>query len=151
MFQDEAMSSDQLSSNQLNLNLNHRLDSNSNSKSNSEQDQSQLDQQIEQNIEKTQSVKEISQTNQINVFLSETDTIDLSISRQKFHELFNRKRKTEEERQIALKKKYDLIKILTLVLSIDKALKNAQKTLFEGLKVAKTEHVIVQHLINQIE
>ncbi len=65
--------------------------------------------------------------------------------------MISRKRKTKEERQIAFKKKIDSIKILTLVLSVDEALKNAQKTLFEKFKVAKTEHVIIQHLINQIE
>jgi adenylosuccinate synthase len=66
-------------------------------------------------------------------------------------DFLNRKRKIEEERQFALKKKHDLIKILTLVLSIDKALKNAQKTLFKEIKIATTKHVIVQQLINQIE
>jgi hypothetical protein len=75
----------------------------------------------------------------------------LSTSSHKLDELFNRKRKTEKERQIALKKKFDSIKILTLVLSIDETLKNAQKTLFEDVKVAKTQHVIIEHLINQIE
>jgi hypothetical protein len=37
------------------------------------------------------------------------------------------------------------------VLSINETLKNAQKTLFEDLKIAKIEHVIIQQLINQIE
>jgi spore coat polysaccharide biosynthesis predicted glycosyltransferase SpsG len=74
----------------------------------------------------------------------------LSTSSQKLEiDFLNRKRKIEEERQ--LKKKHDSIKIFTLVLSVDEALKNAQKTLFEGLKIAITEHVIVQQLINQIE
>jgi hypothetical protein len=36
-------------------------------------------------------------------------------------------------------------------LSIDETFKNAQKILFESLKIAKIEHIIVQHLINQIE
>ena len=36
-------------------------------------------------------------------------------------------------------------------MTVDKALKNAQKTLFESLKVAKIEHVIIQQLINQVE
>ncbi len=62
-----------------------------------------------------------------------------------------RKRKIEEERQFALKKKHDSIKIFTLVLSVDEALKNAQKILFEELKIATTKYVIVQQLINQIE
>jgi hypothetical protein len=75
----------------------------------------------------------------------------LSTSSRKLDELFNRKRKTKEKRQIALKKKFDSIKISTLVLSVNETLKNAQKTLFEDLNVAKIEHVIVQHLINQIE
>jgi predicted unusual protein kinase regulating ubiquinone biosynthesis (AarF/ABC1/UbiB family) len=38
-----------------------------------------------------------------------------------------------------------------LILTVDETLKNAQKTLFEGLKIAKIEHVVVQQLINQIE
>jgi hypothetical protein len=38
-----------------------------------------------------------------------------------------------------------------LILTVNEALKNAQKTLFENLKVAKIEHVVVQQLINQIE
>ncbi len=76
----------------------------------------------------------------------------MSILSQKLEiDFLNRKRKIEEERQFALKKKHDLIKILTLVLSIDKALKNAQKTLFKEIKIATTKHVIVQQLINQIE
>ncbi len=54
----------------------------------------------------------------------------------------------KKKRQIALKKKCDLNKISILVLTIDETLKNAQKTLFESLKVAKTEYVIIQHLIN---
>jgi hypothetical protein len=37
------------------------------------------------------------------------------------------------------------------MLSIDETLKNAQNILFEDLKVAKIEHVIIQQLINQIE
>jgi GTPase Era involved in 16S rRNA processing len=75
----------------------------------------------------------------------------LSTSSQKFDALFNRKRNTKKERQIALKKKFDSIKILTLVLSINETLKNAQKILFEDLKIAKIEHVTIQNLINQIE
>jgi hypothetical protein len=150
MSQIDAMSSDQLSSDQLNSS---NLDFNSMylnlNSSELEQDQNQLDKQIEQNIDEAQSTKELDQTNQINIFLNETHTIDLSTSSKKLDDLLNRKRKTEEER--ALKKKFDSIKILTLVLSINETLKNAQKTLFESLKVAKIEHVIVQHLINQIE
>ncbi len=42
-------------------------------------------------------------------------------------------------------------KISILVLTIDEALKNAQKTLFERLKVVKIEHIAIQHLINQVE
>ncbi len=42
-------------------------------------------------------------------------------------------------------------KISILVLTVDETLKNAQKTLFEDLKVVKIEHVAIQHLINQIE
>ncbi len=93
----------------------------------------------------------LKQENQINVFLNETNTINLSTSSQKLDEFFNRKRKTKEERQITLKKKFDSIKISTLVLFIDETLKNAQKTLFEDLKVTQSKHVIVQHLISQIE
>ncbi len=54
-------------------------------------------------------------------------------------------------RQIAFKKKFETVKISTLVLSVNKALKKAQKTLFEELKMTKTKHVILQQLINQIE
>jgi cell division protein FtsB len=89
------MSSNQLSSDQLIL---HHFDSNSVYLNASKHDQSQLDQQIEQNIDETQSVKEINQKNQMNVFLHETNTIDLSTSSQKLDELFNKKRKTKEER-----------------------------------------------------
>ncbi len=42
-------------------------------------------------------------------------------------------------------------KISILVLTVDEKLKNAQKTMFEKLKVAKCEHVVIQHLINQVE
>jgi hypothetical protein len=107
--------------------------------------QNQIDQQIEHNIDETNLNREKDQT-----FINDTNTIDLSTSSQKLEKLISRKRKTKEERQIALKKKIDSIKIFTLMPSIDEALKNAQKTLFERLKVAKTEHVIIQHLINQI-
>jgi hypothetical protein len=41
------------------------------------------------------------------------------------------KKKSEEERQIAFKKKFESIKVFTLMLSIDETLKNAQKTLFK--------------------
>jgi flagellar biosynthesis component FlhA len=34
---------------------------------------------------------------------------------------------------------------------MNETLKKAQKTLFEDLKIAKIENVIIQHLINQIE
>jgi hypothetical protein len=150
MSQIDAMSSDQLSSNQLNSS---NLDSNSmNSTSNSsksKQDQNQFDKQIEQNIDEAQSTEELDQTNQINILRNKTHTIDLSTSSKKLDDLLNRKKKTEEER--TLKKKFDSIKILALILSIDETFKNAQKTLFESLKVAKIEHIIVQHLINQIE
>jgi uncharacterized membrane-anchored protein YhcB (DUF1043 family) len=37
------------------------------------------------------------------------------------------------------------------MLSVDETLKNAQKILFESLKVVKIEHVIIQQLINQVE
>ncbi len=144
------MSSDQLSSDQLNSSS---LDSNSMNQnlnsSESEQDQNQFNKQIEHNIDEAQSTEELDQTNQINILLNETDTIDLSTSSKKLDDLLHRKRKTEEER--ALKKKFDSIKIPAQVLSIDETLKNAQKTLYENLKIAKIEHVIVQHLINQIE
>jgi GTPase Era involved in 16S rRNA processing len=75
----------------------------------------------------------------------------LSTSSQKLEELFIRKRKTKKMRQIAFKKKFETVKISTLVLSVNKALKKAQKTLFEELKMTKTKHVILQQLINQIE
>ncbi len=42
-------------------------------------------------------------------------------------------------------------KISILVLTVDETLKNAQKTLFENLKVVKIKYVAIQHLINQIE
>ncbi len=150
MSQIDAMSSDQLSSDQLNSS---NLDLNSMNlilnSSESKQNQNQFDKQIEQNIDEAQSTKELDQTNPINILRNKTHTIDLSTSSKKLDDLLNRKRKTEKER--ALKKKFDSIKIFALVLSIDETLKNAQKTLFENLKVAKIEHIIVQHLINQIE
>jgi hypothetical protein len=142
-----AMNSDQLSSNQLNL---HHLSSNSSDQDqNQDSVQTQLDHQIEQSIE-TQSKKNNSE-NQTHILLNEAKTIDLSTPSQKLDQLFTRKRKTEKERQNALRKKFETIKIPTLVLSIDETLKNAQKTLFEDLKVAKIEHVMIQRLINQIE
>ncbi len=147
MSQHDAMSSDQLSSDQLNS---HHLASNSLNQSQL-QTQTQLDQQIEQNIDENQHNKEINLKNQVNILLNNADTIDLSTSSQKLDELFNRKRKTEKERQNTFKKKFESIKILTLVLSMNETLKNAQRILFEDLKVAKTEHVVIQHLINQIE
>ncbi len=70
--------------------------------------------------------------------------IDLLTSNQKLEiECLNRKRKIEKELQLVFKKKHDLIKIFTLVLSINEALKNAQKILFKELKIAKTKHVII--------
>jgi hypothetical protein len=57
----------------------------------------------------------------------------------------------KEKRQITLKRKCELNKVSTLVLTVNETLKNAQKILFEALKVAKTEHTIIQNLINQIE
>jgi hypothetical protein len=65
------MSLDQLSSNQLNL----HIDS-----STSKQNQNQFDQQIEQSLDETQSSKKVISKNQINIFSSETFTIDLSTS-----------------------------------------------------------------------
>ncbi len=50
-----------------------------------------------------------------------------------------------------MKRKCELNKVFILVLTVNKTLKNAQKILFEKLKVAKTEHTIIQNLINQIE
>ncbi len=156
LSQHETMSSNQLSVDQSNLNHLNCFKSNSklseqhqdqNQNQNQDQhqlDQSQLDQQIEKNID------EVSFDN--DTFHNETNTIDLSTSNQRLElDFLIRKRKIEVESQFALKKKHDSIKILAFVLSIDEALKNAQKILFEELKIATTEHVIVQQLINQIE
>jgi hypothetical protein len=142
----ERSSLNQASSNQSNSNNLNSNDLNSNQSS-----QIQVDKQIEHNIDETCLVEKKRNENQ-SISFNETDTIDLSTSSQRLEtELINRKRKTEEECQNALKKKYNLIKISTLILSVDEALKNAQKILFKDLKVAKTEHVIIQQLINQIE
>ncbi len=108
--------------------------------------QIQVDEQIEQSIDEALSNKNQS------VSSDKTDTINLLTSSQRLEtRLINRKRKTKEERQNAIKRKYDSIKISTLMLSIDETLKNAQKILFKDLKVAKIKHVIIQQLINQIE
>jgi hypothetical protein len=140
----DQMIIDQSCSNQSDSNL---LNSN---QSNSKQlSQNQVDQQIKLSIdeaclnEKNQKISTI--------LINETNTVDLSTSSQKLENLITRKKKTEEKRQIALKKKFESIKVRTLMLSVDETLKNAQKTLFEDLKIAKTEHVIIQQLINQIE
>jgi hypothetical protein len=151
LSQHETMSSNQLSDDQSNLNhLNHLKSDSKLSEQHQDQnqnqdqhqldqhqlDQSQLDQQIEKNIDK------VSFDN--DTFHNVTNTIDLSTSSQRLEiDFLNRKRKIEEESQFAFKKKHDSIKILTLVLSVDEALKNAQKILFEELKIATTEHVIV--------
>ncbi len=130
----DALSSDQLSSDQT---ISNQLN------------QSQIDQQIENKIDEAQLNREKNQT-----VINEIDTIDLSTSSQKLSDFFfnrNRKRKIEKERQVLLKKKYDSNKISILILTVNETLKNAQKTLFESLKVVKIEHVIVQQLINQIE
>ncbi len=130
----DALSLDQLSSDQT---ISNQLS------------QSQIDQQIENNIDKAQLDREENQT-----IINETDTIDLLTSSQKLSDSFfnrNRKRKIEEERQVPLRKKYDSNEISILILTVNETLKNAQKTLFESLKVAKIEHVIVQQLINQIK
>jgi hypothetical protein len=154
LSQHETISSNQLSIDQVSLN--HLNDLKSDLKlskqhqdQNQNQDQHQLDRsQLDQQIEKN--IDEISFDN--DTFHNETNTIDLSTSSQRLEfDFLIRKRKIEEERQFAFKKKHDSIKILTLVLSVDEALKNAQKILFEELKIATTEHVIVQQLINQIE
>lgn len=117
--------------------------------------QSQIDQQIEKSIDEAQLDREEDQTFIDETFVKESNTIDLSTPSQKLetNSFFNRnrKRKIEEEHQLLLRKKCDPNKIPTLVLTVNEALKNAQKTLFEGLKVAKTEHAVVQQLINQIE
>jgi hypothetical protein len=34
---------------------------------------------------------------------------------------------------------------------MNETFKNAQKNLFEELNIAKIEHIVIQHLINQIE
>jgi hypothetical protein len=109
----------------------------------SKQNQNQFDQQIEQSLDEIQSSKKITSKNQINISSNEALTIDLSTSSQKLDELFYRKRKTEEKRQNALKKKFDSVKIFTLVLSMNETLKNAQKILFEELKIAKIEQIII--------
>jgi NCAIR mutase (PurE)-related protein len=113
--------------------------------------QDQVNQQIEHSIvEVCSNEKEKDNQNELTNSVNETNTIDLSTSSQQLETLINRKRRTKEKRQIALKRKVDSIKILTLMLSVNEALKNAQKTLYESLKVAKIEHGIVQQLINQI-
>jgi hypothetical protein len=120
--------------------------SNSNDSIIDQSSQNQIDEQIEQSIDEAFANKNQS------ILSEKTNTINLSTSSQRLEtRLINRKRKTKEERQNAFKKKYDSIKISTLMLSIDETLKNAQKILFENLKIVKIEHVIIQQLINQIE
>ncbi len=116
----DALSSDQLSSDQT---ISNQLN------------QSQIDQQIENKIDEAQLNREKNQT-----VINEIDTIDLSTSSQKLSDFFfsrNKKRKIEEERQVLLRKKYDSNKISILILTVNETLKNAQKTLFEDLKVVK--------------
>jgi hypothetical protein len=134
------MNTDQSSLEQSNSNEATHTDSNQSS-------QNQIDQQINNDVNEARSSNDENQT----VLINETNSIDLSTPSQKLEDLFTRKRKTEKMRQIAFKKKFETVKIPTLVLSVDEALKNAQKTLFEGLKIAKTKLIILQQLINQIE
>jgi hypothetical protein len=141
-FNTDQTSSDQSISNQ----------SNSDQLNANQLSSSQVTQQIEQSIDKACLNENKKESHEKQTILdNETDTIDLSTSSHKLDALINRKRRTKKQKQIALKKKIDSIKTLTLVLSVNEALKNAQKTLFEDLKVAKIEHVIIQQLINQIE
>jgi hypothetical protein len=130
------------------LNSSNSNQSNSNHAISNQLNQNQIDQQIEHNIDEVC----LNKTNdEIQTSINETNAIDLSTSSQKLEALFTRKKETDKKRQITFKKKFDSIKIFTLMLSIDETLKNAQKILFEDLKIAKIEHVIIQQLINQIE
>jgi galactitol-specific phosphotransferase system IIB component len=146
--------SDQSSSDQSSSNQSISNQSNSDQLNANQLSQSQVNQQIEQSINKVCSNENENEKESVEkqtIFENETDTIDLLTSSHKLDALINRKKRAKKQRQIVLKKKFDSIKILTLVLSVDEALKNAQKTLFEDLKIAKIEHVIIQQLINQIE
>jgi hypothetical protein len=140
----DVLSSDQLSLKQMIEKQSTLNQSNSNDLNVNQSSQNQVDKQIEHSIDEA-----LSNENQ-SILLDKTDTIDLSISSQRLEKI-HRKRKTKEERQNTLKKKYDSIKISTLMLSVDETLKNAQKILIEDLKIVKIEHVIIQQLINQIE
>ncbi len=169
MFQQDILSSNHLSSNQMitdhcnsdqSSSDQSSFDQSVSNQSNSDQlnanqlNQSQVNQQIKQSINKVCSNENENEKEDVEketIFENETNTIDLSTSSHKFDALINRKRRAEKQRQIAFRKKFDSIKISTLVLSVDETLKNAQKTLFEDLKIAKIEHVIIQQLINQIE
>ncbi len=150
MSQHDVQSSNQLSFEQMNTDQSSLKQSNSNQVTHTNSNQSsknQIDQSINNDVNEARSSNDENQT----VLINETNSIDLSTSSEKLEELFTRKRKTKKIRQIALKKKFETVKISTLVLSVDEALKNAQKSLFEELKIAKTKHVILQQLINQIE
>jgi sucrose-6-phosphate hydrolase SacC (GH32 family) len=134
----------QSSLNQAISNQSKSKDLNSNNLNSNASSQIQIDQQIEYSTDETSLIKRKTNGNQ-SISFHETDTIDLLTSNQRLEtEPINRKRKTKEESQNALKKKYDSIKTFTLMLSVDQALKNAQTILFEDLKVAKTKHVIIQ-------
>ncbi len=164
MSQQDILSSNHLSLNQMITDHCNSDQSSSNqsisNQSNSDQlnanqlSQNQVNQQIEQSINKVCSNENENEKESVEkqtIFENETDTIDLSTSSHKLDALINRKRKAKKQRQIVFKKKFDSIKILTFVLSMNETLKNAQKILFEDLKIAKIEHVIIQQLINQIE
>jgi histone deacetylase complex regulatory component SIN3 len=131
----DQTSSDQSISNQSNsdqLNANHL-------------NQNQINQQIEQSINNACSNENEKENHRKQkIFDNETNIIDLLISSQKLDALINRRRRAKKQRQIALKKKFDSIKISTFVLSVNETLKNAQKTLYEDLKIPKIEHVIIQ-------
>jgi hypothetical protein len=150
----DQSSSDQSSSDQSSSDQSISNQSNSDQSNADQLSQSQVNQQIEQSIDKACSNENENEKESVEkqtIFESETNTIDLSTSSHKLDALINRKRRAKKQRQIAFKKKFHSIKISTLVLSINETLKNAQKTLFEDLKIAKIEHEIIQQLINQIE
>ncbi len=131
--QRDILCSDQLSLNQMITNHSSLEQSDLNQSSSNQTDtnelsQDQVNQQIEHSIVEVCSNQKDNQNELINS-VNETNTIDLSTSSQKLEALINRKRRKKEKRQIALKRKVDSIKILTLMLSVDETLKNAQKTL----------------------